>query len=237
MRARQLFLAALGVGLALAFAPMAVEAAKKTFSFDKKGRAKVAVANSPSVKVPGGVKVTNQPTVTVGNRPEVTVANRPEVSVANRPEVTVANEPTVKVSNQPSQLTVLPPLERNFNLTAPDIADVVGHPLLELDGDERAAVTELTIVLFGDATAPAEARLYTKERTSGTTPCTSGTGWTFPKTLRTFAIRSGQTLQLDYSAAPLVIGGGHVCLGFQQTKMWNGTTMDLGVSGFRFTAG
>ena len=237
MRARRLFLAALGVGLAVALAPMGVEAAKKTFSFDKKGRAKVAVANSPSVKVPGGVKVTNQPTVTVGNRPEVTVANRPEVSVANRPEVTVANEPTVKVSNQPSQLTALPPVDRNFNLTLEGIDDVTGHPLVELDGVERAAITEVTIVLHGESSPPAKARLFTKERTSGTTSCSSGSGWALPKTLRTYTLRAGDTLQLDYSGAPLIVGGGHSCLAFQQLQWWNGTEMDVGVSGFYFSAG
>lgn len=238
MRARQLFLAALGVGLAVAFAPMAVEAAKKTFSFDKKGRAKVAVANSPSVKVPGGVKVTNQPSVSIGNRPEVTVTNRPEVSVANRPEVTIANEPSVRVANQPSQLTAVPPLERTFNLTAEGLDGVVAHPLLEIDGNERLAITELSITVNGDAASASRGRLYTKERTSGATSCSSGSGWNLPKTLRTYAVRSGQTLQLDYSGAPLVVGnGGHVCLGFQQVQWWSGTTMDVGVSGFSFTAG
>ena len=190
------------------------------------------VTNQPSVSVG------NRPEVTVANRPEVSVANRPEVSVANRPEVTIANEPSVRVANQPSQLIAVPPLERNFNLTEVGIDDVNGYPLLEIDGNERLAITEISIVVNGDASSSSRARLYTKERTSGTTPCSSGVGWTLPKTLRTFAVRAGQTLQLDYSGAPLVVGdGGHVCLGFQPMQMWSGTTMDVGVSGFSFNAG
>ena len=232
MRARHLFLAALGVGLAVALAPMAVEAAKRTFSFDKKGRAKVAVANRPSVTVPGGVKVTNQPAVSVANRPEVTVANRPEVAIAN--------EPTVKVANQPSQLTALPPLERNFNLVVENVEDLVVRPLLELEGAERAAVTEVTVAVTGQTVAqPNEGRLFIRRRTSGSAPCAaSSTGWELPVTLRRFAVRVGETVQLDFSAAPLVIGdGGHVCLAVQQTKWWDATAMQVGVSGFRFTAG
>lgn len=116
------------------------------------------------------------------------------------------------------------------------LTDVTGKVVVEAAYPKRIAVTEFTATVHGDVTPPNEVRIYYRIRTSGTGSCAAHTGWTLPVTLRTITL--SETQQLLFTGPPLLLpkpaAGQAVCLGAQQTTWWNGTKLDIGVSGFTF---
>ena len=241
--ARQTFAVAAGVGLAVALAPMGVDAAKRTaraIAVDKKGRAKVVVANRPSVKVPGGVAVTNEPTVKVPGG--VAVTNRPTVEIGNQPSVTVANQPSEMSVTAPAgklTATTRPPLDDVFNVGHFDLDDLNPREIVRVSGSERAAVTHVLVGVrdFGSPVgAPTIADVVRYERVSGSNPCGQA-GWT-GTTLRRVTLQTDSSLALDLGSAPFVVraqeGGEPRCIAVKLYQWVGDTRVDVGADGYRF---
>lgn len=127
-----------------------------------------------------------------------------------------------------------------FSTLHENITDVTGHSVWEVNAPGRIAITEVTLTLRGDNTASTNhVRVYSRVRTSGTASCQNGTGWTTPKTLRTYVVRAGSTVQALFNGPPLVsqagAAGQRVCIAFQQTKWTGSTELDVGLTGYSFS--
>lgn len=235
--ARQTFAVAVGVGLAVAVAPIGVEAAKRTaraIAVDKKGRAKVVVVKQPAVRVRGGVAVSNEPNVKVTNRPTVDVGNQPTVTVANQPK-------EMAVSAPPGQLTATtrPPLDDVFNFYADGITNLAVREALTLPSGRSAAITNLSVTVEDNGSPvdePTVAIVRRFVRESGTTAC-GGAGWV-PTNLRRIVVDTDQTVSLDLAAAPLVIrpddAGAPVCVGMSLIQAVGATETSFAADGYLF---
>jgi hypothetical protein len=227
--ARQTFVVAVGVGLAVAVAPLGVEAAKRTaraIAVDKKGRAKVVVVDRPAVRVPGGVAVTNRPTVEIGNQPTVTVANQPA---------------ELPVSAQPGRLnaTTRPPLDDVFNFYVEEVKSLTPREVLRLAGPRSAAITSVSVTVENigspvDEPTIAEVRRYVRE--SGENACGLA-GWT-STTVRRVVLQNDETVSLDLTGAPLVIrpdaGGAPVCVAIKLHQWVGETEVSFAADGYEF---
>ena len=246
---RQTLVVAFGVGLAVALAPLGVEAAKRTaraIAVDKKGQAKVVVVNRPAVRVRGGVTVSNEPSVKVPGG--VAVSNEPSVKVPGG--VAVTNEPTVKVANQPTELSVKagpgqlntttrPPLEDVFNSNVVDVQNLTPRQVLELPANRSAAITHVSVAVhnFGNpVTEPTIVEVNRYVRESGTSAC-GLSGWT-ATVLRRFVAQTDTTVALDLAAAPLIIepdpGGAPVCVAMKLFQWVGETKVVFAADGYLF---
>lgn len=241
---RQVFVIALGAGLAVAVAPMAVDAASRAaglkskggraVAVDKKGRLAVSVknrpkvdatvVNQPSVKVPDGVAVTNRPTVEIGNQPAVTVVNQPsELAVAARPGKLTA--------------TTRPPLDDVFNFHAASIQSLAPREVLRLPAGRRAAVTHLSVTVEGAGVAQETiAELNRYVRTSGTGDCGTA-GWEVTP-LRRIVLKTEETFALDLGAAPIVVTPDGedrpVCVAMKLYQWVGDTKVSFGADGYLY---
>jgi hypothetical protein len=248
---RRVFLIALGVGLAVALAPMAVEAANRVVriagkknrvvAVTKRGELRVRATNGAAVRVPGGVAVTNQPYVRVPDG--VAVTNQPSVRVPDG--VAVTNQPTVTVANPQTDVSVhssrgdlkadsRPSLDGVFNMNGSRLG--LGYiNLLQLAGSERAGITEMTITGEGPAGSQV-ALIEAFVRTSGSDGCNgAGTPGYTRHTLRRVGFENGRTIDLEFDGAPLVPpqGGDKVCFGVTVISIPSGSATYAGGTGFR----
>lgn len=246
---RQTFVVAVGVGLAVAVAPLGVEAAKRTaraIAVDKKGQAKVVVTNRPAVRVRGGVAVSNEPSVKVPGG--VAVTNEPNVkvpggvAVTNQPTVNVANQPTeISVKSEPGKLsaTTRPPLEDVFNFYVGDVQNLTPRSILELPAGRSAAITNVAVAVHNFGTPvdePTVADVVRYVRTSGSSACGSA-GWT-ATVLRRLVIKTDETVALDMAAAPLLAGpepgGADVCVAMKLYQWVSETKVVFMADGYQF---
>ncbi len=245
LSSKQVLLIALGVGLAVAFAPVAVEAANRVVriagkknrvvTVTKRGEMRVKATDGAAVRVPGGVAVTNEPSVKVPDG--VRIANEPGVSVTNQPTVTVANPQTdvqVRSSRGDLKADSRPSLDGVFNMEWDRLGTGPIY-LLQLDGHEKVGITELTIMGNGPAGAQ-EALLEAYVRTSGSNGCTGpGTPGYTRHTLRRVGYDNAATIELNFDGAPLVLpqGGDAVCFGVNVISIPSGSATFAGGTGFR----
>jgi hypothetical protein len=129
----------------------------------------------------------------------------------------------------------------SFNTFHDNVADFVKTTVYEATAPSRVAVTEATFTLDAVDTSPSVLiEIYSRVRTSGTAPCSNGTGWSEPRKLRSVLVRGNDMVQLLFNGPPLISqaapAGQRTCIGFWTIQTRNGGgNVDVGMTGYTFS--
>jgi hypothetical protein len=126
-----------------------------------------------------------------------------------------------------------------FNISANNVVGLSTRKLTEAAAPNRLAITEITAATRGTENGnPLQVDLIAAVRTSGTEAC-GGTGWT-RTLLRRFSVKTNETVQLLFDGPPLILpspaAGQRVCLLALVTFYPSGVVLDLGGTGYTYTA-
>lgn len=130
-------------------------------------------------------------------------------------------------------------VDHSFQFYRENLANTGWYPAYEITG-KRIAITELTLTARFDSTNYSYVKIYTRVRTSGTANCSTGTGWSLPKYLRTALVRGGSTVQLQFNGPPLISAtpssaSQKVCIGILYQERAGSPTLDVAMIGYTFS--